>query len=387
MPAKDLTANRVRELLDYDPVTGTLDWINPTDKSPREGGKAGALARAGSKYQFRRFIQIDHHRYPAHRVIWLHVHGQWPSQYLLPRNGNYDDLRLENFAEATRSESARRGGPSRANTSGYRGVTWDKVKNSWLVYITHNYKRIYIGNFKAKEDAIAARDAAAANLGALPILDKAERDAKAAALTRDARLRVFWRRLQKQTGGVTNWASFDAFASDIQELPAAHGRKMFLRPARTEETIGPDNFEWAIQQRQWDYSSKDGKRAYARFHRDQHRNTYRDKDLRKNFGISFADYQRMLDAQGGVCDICKKPETRTRYGKLTLLAVDHCHGSGAIRGLLCNNCNNGIGRFNDDPDLLRAAADYLERHAIKSNGAASPQSSIEERDAHHDPST
>ncbi len=386
MTGKDLTAERVRELLDYDPVTGALDWINPTDRSPREGGKAGAVARAGSKYQYRRFLQIDNHRYPAHRVIWLHVHGHWPSQYLAPKNGDYDDLRLDNFAEATRSEAARLGGPNRANTSGYRGVTWVPQRERWVAYVTHNYKRVHVGYFGSIEEAIKARDVAVANLGVLPVLDKDELQAKAAALTRDARLRVFWRRVQKQTGGITKWSSFETFAADIPDLPLAHGKQMFLRPVRPEETIGPDNFEWATRKRLWDYASKDGKRAYAQFHRDHNRNSYRDKELRKNFGISLADYERMLEAQGNGCAICGRPETQKRYGKLRWLSVDHCHTTHAVRGLLCNSCNNGIGRFRDDPDLLRKAADYLERYAIKSNGAASPRPLKEERDAHHDPS-
>ena len=68
----------------------------------------------------------------------------------------------------------------------------------------------------------------------------------------------------------------------------------------------------------------------------------------------------MLEAQGGVCAICEKPERSTsRYGRIKKLAVDHDHDTGAVRGLLCANCNKGIGNLGDDPDILIAGAAYL----------------------------
>ena len=65
------------------------------------------------------------------------------------------------------------------------------------------------------------------------------------------------------------------------------------------------------------------------------------------------------------CLICKKPESELKdiYGKngrpQTKWALDHCHESGQFRGFLCRNCNNGLGRFQDNPDLLIKAANYL----------------------------
>ena len=66
--------------------------------------------------------------------------------------------------------------------------------------------------------------------------------------------------------------------------------------------------------------------------------------------------------RGGLCAICGKAETHlSRKGEITRLAIDHDHVTGAIRALLCHACNVGIGTFGDDPDLLRAAASYIER--------------------------
>lgn len=61
----------------------------------------------------------------------------------------------------------------------------------------------------------------------------------------------------------------------------------------------------------------------------------------------------MLEEQGGVCKICKAPPLEKR------LSVDHHHDSGAIRGLLCSNCNTGVGMFRDDRAILEAAIRYL----------------------------
>lgn len=381
---KELTAARVRELLDYDPVTGSLTWTDPTDRNPSEGGNAGALGRSGTKYQFKRFIQIDYKRYPAHRLAWLHYYGVWPDGFLIPKNDDFDDLRIENFTDADASAMARRASKVRTNTSGYRGVTWAKDKNRWLAYITHKYKRVHVGYFKTIEEAIEARNRAAADLESLPIHDKDRIEQEARARTRDARLRVQWRKLQKQTYGVTRWASFEQFARDIGELPEANGQKMILIPVDPELPIGPGNFQWHTPESRWDYSTPEGKKAYAQAHRDQNRNSYRDKSLRASFGISLAEYEEMLASQGNVCGACGGAETDTHYGKLRRMAVDHCHTSGRIRGILCGSCNKGIGHFKDDPVLLRKAADYLERHAMKSsNGAASPETRTEERKAHH----
>lgn len=85
--------------------------------------------------------------------------------------------------------------------------------------------------------------------------------------------------------------------------------------------------------------------------------------LRAQYGMTPEDYDALLQSQNGLCAICKKPERRlNRAGKIRHLAVDHDHATGAIRGLLCSSCNNGIGYFGDDLTLLRAAVAYLEDH-------------------------
>ena len=81
----------------------------------------------------------------------------------------------------------------------------------------------------------------------------------------------------------------------------------------------------------------------------------RNARLQSTYGLSNEEYQLLFEAQGGACAICK--ETRRSN-----LAVDHCHKTEAIRGLLCQRCNGQLlaRGARDRPEVLRAAADYLE---------------------------
>ena len=75
--------------------------------------------------------------------------------------------------------------------------------------------------------------------------------------------------------------------------------------------------------------------------------------IRIRYGVTKAQYEEILGRQGGVCAICKEPPTK-------LLGVDHCHDSMQVRGLLCDNCNSGIGRLGDNAGRVRRALAYLE---------------------------
>lgn len=82
---------------------------------------------------------------------------------------------------------------------------------------------------------------------------------------------------------------------------------------------------------------------------------YRRENLKKRYGITLQEYDNMLAAQDGVCAICGKECRKNMF-----LSVDHDHETGAIRGLLCDDCNNGLGKFFDDVSLLQKAIDYLD---------------------------
>lgn len=80
---------------------------------------------------------------------------------------------------------------------------------------------------------------------------------------------------------------------------------------------------------------------------------------KRKYGISEKEYLALFDAQGGVCAICGKPETKINRGTLSILSVDHNHETGKVRGLLCSACNAGLGNFRDDRELIAKALEYL----------------------------
>jgi hypothetical protein len=103
----------------------------------------------------------------------------------------------------------------------------------------------------------------------------------------------------------------------------------------------------------------------ARLYRARKRNSLRDRWLRKKYGISLAIYESMLSAQGGACAICGVVEDiKTRWGTARNLKVDHCHVNGAVRGILCQGCNAGLGHFRDSPDIMQKAIAYLLRARV-----------------------
>jgi hypothetical protein len=83
------------------------------------------------------------------------------------------------------------------------------------------------------------------------------------------------------------------------------------------------------------------------------------KHRKRKFGIDQKQYDAMVLLQDNKCAICKQPEVAIRSGKLKSLAVDHCHRTGRIRGLLCQACNTMLGKSRDSIRILEAAIAYL----------------------------
>ena len=86
----------------------------------------------------------------------------------------------------------------------------------------------------------------------------------------------------------------------------------------------------------------------------------RDGIIRRQYGITLDEYHQMLDEQGHKCAICGNgDEVEGRR-----LAIDHCHDSGVVRGLLCGKCNRGLGLFYDSAELLKSAIQYLSQYSL-----------------------
>lgn len=101
------------------------------------------------------------------------------------------------------------------------------------------------------------------------------------------------------------------------------------------------------QKRKEFYSSPDGIISSRKTH------------LKRKYGISLDEYNVQLEKQEFKCALCGGNETHDKH---KVLAVDHCHKTGKIRGLLCFKCNSGLGSFNDDINLLIKAITYLKIH-------------------------
>jgi Recombination endonuclease VII len=110
--------------------------------------------------------------------------------------------------------------------------------------------------------------------------------------------------------------------------------------------------------RRWKRENPDRARAKQREYIASGRKQIWDRQshLKRKYGITIADYDRMFEAQNGVCAICGQPRPEERT-----LHVDHDHETGVIRGLLCFRCNNALGDFREEYELFQRAANYLDR--------------------------
>lgn len=95
---------------------------------------------------------------------------------------------------------------------------------------------------------------------------------------------------------------------------------------------------------------------------DKGKHSMRQRNLKVKYNVSLEDYQILLENQKNNCAICNEKESAMNHYSKTVkrLAVDHCHTTGKIRGLLCTNCNTLIGKSKDDIDILRNVIKYLE---------------------------
>lgn len=150
MAKTNLTAHRLKELLDYDPETGVFTWNNPSPPNRfKHGVKAGTIGAKGHIV-----IKLADQSYKAHRLAWLYVIGEWPKDQIDHMNGVPDDNRFENLRECnTAINCQNQHHPRKNNTSGYRGVHWNTWYGLWEASISVNMKRIVLGRFNTPAEA------------------------------------------------------------------------------------------------------------------------------------------------------------------------------------------------------------------------------------------
>lgn len=86
--------------------------------------------------------------------------------------------------------------------------------------------------------------------------------------------------------------------------------------------------------------------------------TNKEFNLRVNYGLTIEDYNNIFNSQNGCCAICNRHQMNFKKN----LAVDHDHNTGEVRGLLCHNCNTGLGQFKDNIELMKSGIDYLNKY-------------------------
>jgi hypothetical protein len=120
--------------------------------------------------------------------------------------------------------------------------------------------------------------------------------------------------------------------------------------------------------RKWNLKNPDKVKEANLLNRDKRKKFYsspegivcsRKAHLKRMYGITLDDFNKMLKNQGGKCAICRGTETRDKH---KVMAVDHDHKTGKVRALLCFKCNSALGNFNDDPELLKKALKYLKNY-------------------------
>lgn len=147
-----MSAERLRAALSYDKETGLFYWAESKGRAARVGSVAGSVGPQGYV-----LIRLDGTQYRAHRLAWMHVTGQWPSDQIDHVNGVRSDNRFVNLREASNAENQQNTCRKKPCLSGEVGIDWCKKSRKWRARIRFRGKLIHIGLFNEIESAISAR--------------------------------------------------------------------------------------------------------------------------------------------------------------------------------------------------------------------------------------
>jgi hypothetical protein len=148
MANSDITASRLRDILEYNPDTGFFAWKVRFGKRGVVGRRAGTVDVAGYEV-----VTINKKRHKSHRLAWLYMTGNWPAVAVDHRNGIRTDNRFCNLREAGWDDNQQNRGHQSNNKSGYIGVSWDEHAGKWRAGIRYAGKGYNLGNFTDPEMA------------------------------------------------------------------------------------------------------------------------------------------------------------------------------------------------------------------------------------------
>lgn len=155
MGARSLTAERLREVLDYNPDTGIFVWKIRTADRVKIGTEAGGVDEKGYVR-----IRVDGGRYRAHRLAWLYVKGVWPSMDIDHEDNNRANNRWFNLREATEGQNRANSRINRNSKTGIKGVR-EYGRDRWIAGIRVNGKSQHLGIFECVAAAKLAYEVAA----------------------------------------------------------------------------------------------------------------------------------------------------------------------------------------------------------------------------------
>jgi hypothetical protein len=151
----DFPTDQLRAMFAYDPDTGVVTRKTSGRGMPPVGSVVGA--KCGKGYLR---VSIRKRLYQLHRVVFALAHNRWPTLHIDHINGDKSDNRLCNLREATNAQNMRAIPAKRTSKTGVSGVMLDEPRGLWRAEIRVNYRRIHLGRFSTKEQAVAARRAA-----------------------------------------------------------------------------------------------------------------------------------------------------------------------------------------------------------------------------------
>ena len=154
-PINDISAERVKAVLDYDPVSGIFTWKISPARRIKIGSVAGSIHRTGY-----RNIKLESRTYLAHRLAWLIMKNDWPAAQVDHINGRRDDNRFENLREATHIQNCRNRKINSDNATGFKGVTYHGTR--FIAQISIDGVQKYLGIFYTAQEAAACYEAEAA---------------------------------------------------------------------------------------------------------------------------------------------------------------------------------------------------------------------------------
>jgi len=143
--------DRLRQLLDYDPETGIFRWKQFRRWSAKEGDFAGYINKRGYHK-----ISVDGVDYSAHRIAWKIFYNEEPSDIIDHVDRNKQNNKIENLRLATNQQNCMNVEVKKNNTSGVKGVYFNKKQQKWVARIGFNYNKINLGSFEKIEDAARA---------------------------------------------------------------------------------------------------------------------------------------------------------------------------------------------------------------------------------------